>query len=131
MITIGTVSISRNPTVDSHFWHKRLNQTSEQAADGALITYDNGPTVLEGEIVLEGVSRTQAEAFRTWLQSTAVYSLNTFTITLNTAPNTDIGAGPGVAISGLKYNGEPSTEDVIKWSPPDVYSIVFPYRKVV
>lgn len=124
-----SVIISKNPSYDSDFWHDRKNQSSTEMADGANITYDNGPDVLYGIIVLKNVSSVQAESLRTFIRSTLVYCLNSFTIV--PPSNTDIGAGNGVTLSDVYLYDTVSTKDVFERTPPGIFNITIKYRKVL
>jgi hypothetical protein len=128
-ITIGTVTINRNP-VPRHNWSKqRYNQYTRITADGGRKTYDNGPTVLTGTLVLKAVAKSEGDILRTYITDTAVFGKNSFTIT--PPANTDLGAGDGVAITTAYFEGD-SLEGVFQLSPNGLlYTITLPYWKLL
>lgn len=118
--TIGTVTINRNPSVQGTRWHKeRMNQASVMAADGTLSTYDQGPTMVRGTLVLRHVAKSEAASLVTYLEDTAIWQKNSFTI----APpdNTDLGAGDGVDVT-VYYDGGNSFDGVFE---PDTNNALF------
>lgn len=125
---IGTVTITKNPAYGRAWWPRRLNQQSQETADGGLVCYDNGPEIIEGELVINLIDKAQGDALRTYLQGTAYMGYASFTIT--PPANTDLGNGAGVAIT-VNYTGGPSLEGVLEPVPPGLYNLRLPYRKVV
>ena len=129
-IIIGTQTITRNPSLGTVWNVRRINQSTVQLADGSWVTYDNGANILMGTIQLKNVSGAQAESFRTWLISTAVFEKNSFTIT--PPANTDLGSGDGVAITTAFYDGGPTTDGVLFFAGnSNTYDITFPFKKVL
>lgn len=128
-ITIGTQTITKNPAYGTEWWYDRMNQMTQITADGGHVTYDNGPTILRGVIILNNVSKTEGDNFRTWLTGTAIYSKTSFTITPPSA--TDLGAGAGIALTTAYYDGGPTIEGVFSYIAPGIYNIKFPYWKKI
>lgn len=125
-ITIGTVTISRNPVYPLDVYPERYNQIKLDMADAAIKVYDNGPTVIHGKIILKGVLKSEGDALRTYLTDTAIFQKSTFTIT--PPSNTDVGAGDGAALSNCSYDGGADLKGIFVLVPPGRYDIEFPYR---
>jgi len=127
---IGTQTISRNPANESDFWHERLQHDTIITADGGRSTYDSGPTVLHGILVIRNISKAEADAFRTWLTATAIFQKNSFSIT--PPSGVDLGSGDATAVTSAYYNGPTDLKDVIvPQNPRTLYTINFPYWKLV
>lgn len=122
--TIGSVTITRNPAFGTAWHHIRFNQQSIRSADATSITYDNGPNVIEGILIINNVSKTEAGSLLTYLKGTAIFGKNSFTITPPT--NTDLGKGAGTAIT-CYYNGGNDFDGVFTLMSPGVYKISLPY----
>ena len=128
--TIGTVTINRNPSIESSWYNDRMNQYTVVSADGTRTTYDNGPTILKGVLVLKLVAKSEGDSLRTYLTGTAAYCQNSFSITPTT--NTDLGSGAGVAVTSAYYDGGNTLDGVFQLSPNGtMYTITFPYWKKV
>ena len=126
-ITIGSVTINKNPAYGTQ-WHKiRLNHKSRLVADGTRRTYDNGPEIIKGTIILRNVLKSEGDSLRTYLTDTAIYQKNSFTIT--PPANTDLGAGVGTALTGCYYDGGNNIDGVFEYIAPGKYNIKFPYHK--
>lgn len=123
------VTISKNPSYSSDFYHKRLNQETERTADGGRSTYDNGPNELHGILMIKNVSKAEADALRTWIHTTINFALQPFGI----APpaNTDIGGGVGTTLTSCYWDGPPDTDGNFVYNAPGIYDIKFPYTKVI
>jgi len=129
-ITIGSVTINRNPSNQTTWHNERLNQITLKTADGGRATYDNGPTILRGNIVLNLVVKSEGDSLRTYLTGTAVYGKNSFTIT--PPSNTNLGSGTGTAVTTAYFDGGDSLEGVFQPSANGLlYTINFPYWKNV
>ncbi len=129
-ITIGTVTINRNPSIGTVWHNERMNQETGITADGGRVTYDNGPTLLLGTIILRGVAKSEGDSLLTYLSGTAVFGKNSFTITPPTG--CDLGAGSGTAVTSAYWNGGNTTEGFLDMSPNSaLYTITFPYWKLV
>lgn len=124
-----TVTVNRNPSYDSDFSFRRANQYSQETVDGALKTYDGGPNILIGEIVLRNVSKAEGDALRNFIKTTVLFELYQFTIT--PPANTDIGGGVGTALTTVNFAGGQDLKGLFKYSAPGTYTITIPYRKVV
>lgn len=129
-ITIGTVTISRNPSTSSKHWTERYNQRTQLTADAGRATYDNGPSVLRGVLVINGVSQADKLSLETYLKSTAIFGKNSFTIT--PPSNTDLGGGIGTALTSAYYDGGESDEGVYEMAgTSELWTITFPYWKAL
>ena len=126
---IGSVTISRNPSASSDWGTVRLNQSTVRTADGGTCTYDNGPEEIRGVLFIRNVPKAEKDSLMSYLRNTAIYGLNSFTIT--PPSGTDIGAGNGVALSNCYFDGDPTLEGVFTWNPPGVFDVKLPYRKLV
>jgi len=124
-IIFGSVTINRNPSVDSKWHNERLNQYTEETADGGRVTYDNGPTITKGTIIIRNVAKTEADNLATYLTGTAIYGKNSMTI--DPPANTDLGAGAGTAITAY-YDGGNTLEGVFQMITATLYNINFPYK---
>ena len=127
-IVIGGNTINRNPSNQTRWWKERLNQKTLFTADGGRATYDNGPTILRGIIVLNLVVRSEGDTLRDYITGTAVWEENSFTIEPPT--NTDLGAGAGTNVTSAYFDGGISLETVFQPSANGLlYTINFPYWK--
>lgn len=127
-IVIGSVTINRNPAYPLDWFSKRFNQSKDDTADGGHIVYDNGPSVVLGTILIKNVIRSEAESLRTYLEGTAVYQLNSFTMTPVSGGETDLGKGQGTAIQ-VFFDGGSDLSGVFSLRAPDLFDIQFPYRE--
>lgn len=127
-ITIGTVTISRNPVYPLNWYPKRFNQYTRDVADGDQITYDNGPNVIYGILTIRNVSRTEGDALRTYLSGTAIFGKTSFLITPQAGGNTNLGRGTATAIGVFLNNGN-TLDGIFTLVVPDLYTIVLPYRQ--
>lgn len=127
-IQIGSVTITRNPAYPLDWAPKRFNQHTQETATAGHATYDGGPNVILGNLFIKSVVRSEAEALRTYLRDTAIYQLNSFTITPQSSGETDLGKGQGTAIR-VYYNGGPDLDGVIILRAPDLFDINLPYRE--
>jgi len=125
---IGTETITKNPAFGTQFWSVRFNQYKVETADGGWVVYDNGPTLIEGILLLKNVSKTESDDLRTFLTGTAVYQKTSFIITPPSA--TDLGKGDGAAIT-VFYSGGPDLQGVFNFIPPGRNDIKIPYREKV
>jgi hypothetical protein len=123
------VTIHKNPSFSSDYFPRRLNHKTISSADGGRATYDNGPEEIIGVLVIKNVNDTDKAALETFLRQTAIYGLNSFSIT--PPSNTNVGAGKGVALASSYYNGGNTLEGVFTHNPPDIWDIKLPYRKLV
>ena len=128
-ITIGTVTITRNPSYGKSWWNSRPGQDKIITADGGHVVYDSGFNELKGVIVLNNVSKAEGDSLRTYITGTAVYEQNSFTIT--PPANTDIGGGVGTALTSCYFDGGSDLDGVFEFVAPGSYNIQFPYWKKV
>jgi len=126
-ISIGTVTITRNPSFGTDWSKDRLNQYTQGTADGGRNTYDNGPNILKGTIVLRNVSKANGDALRTYLTDTAIFGKNSFTIT--PPASTDLGSGVGTAVTLAFYDGGTNLDGVFEYIAPGIYNINLSYWK--
>lgn len=133
-ITFDTLAVGGDitlvtPTVvyGTNFSDGRYNQTSNRTADGTLVTYDTGLSVVTGEILMKGVTYTEGDAFRTWLHEEAIFALTSFTIT--PPSGLDLGKGEGVAIADCNFVGQ-HDKGIFKLVVPGHFKIKFPYTFV-
>jgi len=114
------------PTVvyGTDYYDEVFNQNSLRTADGELITYGNITKVVNGVILMKGVSFTEGDNFRTWLREKAIFAQNKFTITPPT--ELDLGRGKGNSIAFCNFVGT-NTKGVFKYEVPGVFKINFPY----
>jgi hypothetical protein len=121
---IGSVTINKNPNYPCNWWIHRLNQFSIMTADGSHKTYDNGPSLVKGILILRHVVKSEGDSLRTYLESTAYMGKVSFTIT--PPANTNLGKGDGTAIT-VYYDGGASLEEVFTLIAPGHYDINIPY----
>jgi len=125
---IGSVTINRNPSIESTWSKERMNQYVDMAADGTRIAYDNGPTLLRGTLVLKLVLKSEGDSLRTYITDTAIYGKNSFTI--DGPDNTDLGAGTGTSVTSAYFDGGNNLDGVFELSPNGLlYTIRMPYWK--
>lgn len=125
---IGSVTINRNPAYGTTWAASRINQVSVETADGGFAVYDAGVKIIRGVLVLNAVDKTEGDSLRTYLEDTAIFQKNTFTI--DPPANTDLGAGAGTAIT-VNFDGGQSLDGVFELVPPALYNIRIPWRKTV
>jgi hypothetical protein len=129
-VSIGTVTISKNPANTSRHWNERLNQITLTAADGSRTTYGAGPNVLKGMLVIINVDTTEGEALITYLRDTAVFGANSFTIAPPSGVN--LGSGVGTSITTAYFDGGTDLSDVLQYKTPrTLCDIRLPYYKVL
>jgi hypothetical protein len=130
--TAGNVTISASVVFGTSFFKRRINQVVQELLSGDLSVSDDGAsgnTLLKGLIVLKGVSRSDGEAFESWLTGTILFSKTPFNLAGITGVN--LGTGQGSALTLARYDGGVSSEDVLELVPPSQYNINFPYRLVI
>jgi len=124
-ITIGTVTINKNPAYGTVWWNIRFNQKTIITADATRKTYDNGPEIILGIIFIRNVVKSEGDSLRNYITDTAIFGKNPFTIT--PPPATDLGNGDGNALSVAYYNGGRDLKGVLELIRPQRYNIKFPY----
>ena len=127
-MTIGGITINRNPVYPLDPYSVRWNQKSVDTADAGRATYDNGPNVIYGTLLLKSVAKSEGDALKTYLLSTAIFGKSSFV--LSPPSNTDLGKGDGVNIT-VFYSGGNSLEGVFNLIPPRLYDIAIPYREAI
>jgi len=128
-ITIAGVSIAKNPVYPLDWYQRRFNQATQDTSDGGRATYDGGPTVIYGTIVIRTVAKAEGDSLRTALSGAAVrFQESSFTVTPQAAGNTNLGKGDGTAIR-VFYNGGASLQGVFALVAPGLYDIALPYRE--
>jgi len=125
---IGGEIIAKNPAFGTQFWSVEFNQYRVQTADGGWVVYDNGPSLIEGILILKNVIKSESDSLRTFLTGTAVYEKTSFIIT--PPSNTDLGKGDGSAIT-VFYSGGSDLKGVFTFIPPGNNDIKIPYREKV
>ncbi len=124
-IQIGTVVITKDPSFKTDWWPKRFNQFTIVTADAGRVTYDNGPDVVQGMLVIKNVAKSEGDSLRTFLTDTAVFGLNFFQ--LIPPPITDLGRGPGVLLNNVFFIGGTNLKGVLDLKPPSFYDVSLPY----
>lgn len=126
---IGSVTINKNPALGTDWWPERMNQKTIITADAGHVTYDNGPNVIRGIILIRNVVRTEGDSLIAYVRDTAVFQKNSFTINISTLTNTDLGAGKGTNITTVYWAGGNTLKNYFRFSLPDNYEVRFPYWK--
>ena len=119
-------TISRDPSFRSNFKDDRLNHFTRRTADGGIINYDVGPTVIEGVLHFKNVDSTEADTLRTWIKTKIIYGKNPFTIDISSFTNVNIGAGAGTNLTTCTFPKN-TTGGVFTPRPPGNYDVEFPY----
>ena len=117
----GTVIFGGN-----NFWDKKKSQYSERNLSGTDVTNSTGNTIVNGLLIIKGVSYTHGVNLREWLRTKPVFMENTFTIATNHA-DIDLGKGKGVTVTGVNFT-KTNDKVVFNYEKPGVYTIKFPYR---
>jgi hypothetical protein len=125
-ITIGSVTITKNPNYPVDWWPERFNQSSQDTADGGRKTYDNGPNVIYGTLIIRHVDQAEGDSLRTYLDSTTIFEKESFTV--SPPANTNLGKGKGTAMQ-VFFNGGNSLEGVFTLVAPGTYDVSIPYRE--
>ncbi|MCP4986220.1 MAG: hypothetical protein GY928_09190 [Colwellia sp.] len=110
-ITIGNITINRNPNQDEEPFHEvREGQLSQRLEDGSFITFDSGRTVVNGTLVLDQVLQSEADELRAYIKNTIVFQRFNFSI----APPSfyDCGLGDGVEVTNCTLLGGPTTSGI-------------------
>jgi len=126
LTSIDFATVSKNPCYPLDWAMERYNQSALETADGGLAVYDNGPSVVRGTINIKSVSKSEGDALRTFLTTSAICQKNAMTIT--PPANTDLGNGNGVAITNVNFDGGQSLAGVFTLIPPGIYDVSIPYR---
>lgn len=127
--TIGTATITKDPAFGSQFHLMRLNQETKITADGGHVTYDNGPNVLIGNIMVKNILKSEADTLRTFIKDTAIFQKVSFTINISTLTNTDLGEGSGTNITNAFFDGGTDLNGVFELIAPGTFNLNFPYWK--
>ena len=107
---------------------QRYAQHSLRTGDGNLVVYDGaGKNVVDGSVIMKGVSTYMGEDFKIWLRDEAVFGLNKFTITPPAL--LDLGLGRGVPVINCNFMKD-NDAGVFKYVVPGVYKVNFPYSFV-
>ena len=120
------------------WYDRRLNHYAVQTVDGSFTSFDLGPTMVYGTIVMKDVSVTDASSLRTFIKDTIVFTKRSFSISQFSSGSTpfatglgvDLGLNPGVTITSVKYI-KTDTEGVFNFVAPGKYDVNFPivYRR--
>ena len=129
-ITIGDVTINRGIEHTSAFWLERTNQSTQTSSTGARFNYDNSRTILRGTIEIRYISKTDADLLRNFIVNTIRFGRFEFDIIADTF--VDLGLGVGVQIPLANFDGDQSTEDIIKpIGKANKFNVSFPYYKAL
>ena len=126
-IDIGSVTINKNPAFGTNWATEVINQHTRMTATADRVTYDSSSKIIRGTILLKNVAKSEGDSLRTYLEDTAEYGLNSFTI--DPPAGVDLGAGDGTALTLCFYDGGPTLEGVFDLIPPGFYNITLPYWK--
>lgn len=122
----SSITISRDLDPSSTFYRDRLNHFSRRTVSGNIITYDSGPTLLHGKLVLKLVGHAEAKALQNWINDDIRYCLKPWAISANAWD--DLGMGLGIAILICKLDSLTSTEDILKHrGPGSKWDVSLPY----
>lgn len=128
VLTCVSKSLSINRNCDPSSTHKleRLNHYSHMTVGGNILTYDSGPSILRGVLVLKYVSHSDAIAFRNFVNDDLRYSLKQFSIEASSVD--DLGLGKGVSLSTCKLDGVTDTGALMEpRGVGDKWTIKIPY----
>lgn len=129
-ITFGTLTIDRGIEHTSSFWKERINQKSQRSATGQIFTFDNSRTILRGVIEIRYITKAEADQFRDFISDTVRFSRFVFDIVPESYD--DIGLGPGVTLSDAQFDGDPTTQDIVKpIGKANKFNISLPYYKAL
>jgi len=120
------VAITCSLVYGTDWFSNRLNQTTVETADGGMVTYDAGPTVCHGVLVLKNVSYTDGQALLHWLKAHILYAKYQFTVAA--VANVDLGKGKNTALTIVNWDGGRSTSGLLEYVAPGQYNVRFPYR---
>ncbi|MCK9428336.1 MAG: hypothetical protein M0P92_06615 [Acholeplasmataceae bacterium] len=121
------ITIKGDLVFGTDFYDKRRNHFTMEVADGEILTADSGPTICFGTLVIKSVSKTDAAAFRDFIESKMVYTLNSFSI--SGISGVDLGLGFGKTLTSVNFT-EDNTQGVFTFVAPGLYDINFSYRFV-
>jgi hypothetical protein len=122
----SSVTISRNLDPSSSHYFERLNHFAKRSVSGNILSYDSGPTLLHGKLVIKFVSRSEAMALRAWINDVIRFGLKAFAISANSYD--DLGLGLGVSITWCKLDSTASTADlIVPRGVGDKWDITIPY----
>jgi len=125
-ITIGNVIIQRGIEHTSQYWIERINQKSQRSVTGEFFTFDNSRSILRGFIEIRYITYNEAVALRDFITNTIRFGRFNF----NIIPDSfvDLGLGEGVTIPSARYDGDLSTESIIKpIGKANKFNVSFPY----
>lgn len=110
-------------------WHKaRLGQESVTMRSGLVRTFDNGVTVLYGELMFKGMSPENKTSLENFITDILVFNKSFFNVELVGDTETDLGGGPGVPLIACKFGTEfDSLEGKFQFVAPGVYDTLIPY----
>lgn len=109
----------------SKFNTRRLNTSNVETADGGLITTTSGVKLVEGEIHIKNVSKSDGEVLRHFLLEHVLYG--TYKFTISAVVNLNLGTGDNTAVTNAQC---PATDDasIFTYVVPGQYDIILPYR---
>jgi hypothetical protein len=129
-ITFGTLTIDKGIEHTSQFWLERINQKSQRSAAGNTFTFDNSRSVLRGVIEIRYITKTEADQFRDFIANTVRFSRFKFDIIPESYD--DVGAGIGVTLTDAEFDGDLSTQSIIKpIGKANKFNISLPYYKAI
>ena len=122
----GSVSVKGSVPYSSNHFINHYSQTSLETGEGTLkVTDNNSIDVVEGVLVINNVTKAEAEALRTWIRTDIVFMQNTFSISSDNSES-DLGDDKGATITGVNYT-KSNDDGVFKFKAPGRYDIKFPY----
>ncbi len=125
-ITIGNVIIQRGIEHTSQYWIERINQKSQRSVTGEFFTFDNSRSILRGLIEIRYITYNEAVALRDFITNTIRFGRFNFDIIPDSF--VDLGLGEGVTIPSARYDGDLSTESIIKpIGKANKFNVSFPY----
>lgn len=108
-------TINRGVSNDSSckFWKEAWNTQSRFCADGSHVGYNNGCEIIKGNLVINLVSKSEADSFRDFLTNTIQF-IRPMAIMLDEAGGADLGRGAGSTLYECYIDGDASTENIIE-----------------
>lgn len=109
-ITIGSVTISNNPSNESRWDYRKQSQMTTEYENGTFETFTSGRTMIDVTLVINYVTEEEWKELVIWLNSNVLYSAFPFDVI--PPSHFDIGMGKGVRVNNVTYTGPSDTKEL-------------------
>jgi hypothetical protein len=128
-IPYNTTEITRGISSDTacRYWLEVPNQQGRFTASGARVSNGNGATTIRGVLIINLVSKEQADALRDFISKSLMF-IRPFRVTAEGCEGFNLGAGINVGLDRCYIDDETSTENMIQpLARGNKYTVRIPY----